>query len=243
LLKREIFERKKQEKEMSVGMRSNMLQLMVRVGLLPADTLLLYDNNAFDWYTGFGPYAQVMYSLVISMKPHCVVEIGSAYGYSTCFIAAALQRTKSGKLLSIDPHEKTGWNDGKQADNTYDIVKKRLSILRLSAFVEIIRAYSYQAVENWIRPIDILLVDGSHTYADVKRDFEKYIPHVKPGGYIVFHDTMWEYHKENQYYREDQGVPKFVQELQDIGYPMVTLREGWGLTLVQNSLNGFKLLS
>ena len=227
---------------MSTGLRSNLLKFIVRIGLFPADTLLFYDDNAFEWYTGFRPYAKVIYSLVLSVKPDCVVEIGSAYGYSTCFIAAALQRRQRGILFSIDPHEKTEWNDGKQTDDTYTIVRKRLLILRLSGFVEMIRAYSYQAVENWSRPIDILLIDGSHTYEDVKQDFEKFLPHVIPGGYIAFHDTLWKYHKQNRYYREDQGVPRFVQELLDSGYPMVTISGGWGLTILQNTLGGFPLI-
>lgn len=51
----------------------------------------------------------------------------------------------------------------------------------------------------------------------------------------------WEYHRDSPWYRADQGVPKLVQELQNSGYPMVTLREGWGLTILQNSKGGFPL--
>jgi len=53
---------------------------------------------------------------------------------------------------------------------------------------------------------------------------------------------MWQYRQDSKWYRADQGVPRFVQELQDQGYPMVTLTEGWGLTILQNSLGGFPLI-
>ena len=36
--------------------------------------------------------------------------------------------------------------------------------------------------------IDILFVDGDHTYDGVKGDIESWLPHVKRGGYIIFHD-------------------------------------------------------
>lgn len=38
--------------------------------------------------------------------------------------------------------------------------------------------------------IDVLFIDGDHTYAGVKRDFEMYSPLVQPGGLIMFHDIM-----------------------------------------------------
>jgi hypothetical protein len=35
---------------------------------------------------------------------------------------------------------------------------------------------------------DFLFIDGDHSYAGVKRDFEMYSPLVKPGGWVGFHD-------------------------------------------------------
>lgn len=218
------------------------MAFLVRVGILPADTLLLYDKDAFRWFSGFGEFAHVLYSLVRSAKPETIVEVGSAFGYSTCYIAAALQRNKSGILYSIDPHEPTEWNDGSPTADTFAIVQERLKKLRLSQFVHQIRDYSQQAVARWNTPIDMLLLDGSHYYEDVKNDFSGFLPHVVAGGLVLFHDTMWEYHRESPWYRPDQGVPRLVNELQSDGYPMVTLREGWGLTILQNSQGGFPLL-
>lgn len=36
---------------------------------------------------------------------------------------------------------------------------------------------------------DFLFIDGYHTYANVRRDFEMYSPLVKKGGVVVLHDT------------------------------------------------------
>jgi cephalosporin hydroxylase len=37
-------------------------------------------------------------------------------------------------------------------------------------------------------PLDFLLIDGDHSYAGVKSDFELYAPLVRPGGLIALHD-------------------------------------------------------
>ncbi len=38
------------------------------------------------------------------------------------------------------------------------------------------------------RQIDVLFIDGDHSYKGIKKDFENYSPFVRPGGMIAFHD-------------------------------------------------------
>jgi predicted O-methyltransferase YrrM len=40
------------------------------------------------------------------------------------------------------------------------------------------------------KEIDLLFIDGDHTYEGVRQDFEAYAPLVKPSGLIVFHDIL-----------------------------------------------------
>lgn len=37
-------------------------------------------------------------------------------------------------------------------------------------------------------PIDLLFIDDGHYYEQIMREFELWRPHVRPGGWIVFHD-------------------------------------------------------
>lgn len=39
------------------------------------------------------------------------------------------------------------------------------------------------------RPIDLLFIDGDHSYAGVSADYSMYAPLVRPGGIIAFHDA------------------------------------------------------
>ncbi len=66
---------------------------------------------------------------------------------------------------------------------------------------------------------------------------------MKPFGVVIFHDTMWEVAEQDpQYRREDMGVPKFVEELRLAGYPVITLPNNFGVSLVQTTKAGCPLL-
>lgn len=54
---------------------------------------------------------------------------------------------------------------------------------------EFIHATSNEAVKNWTKPIDLLFIDGDHSYEGVKDDWENFSPFVKKGGWIYFHDA------------------------------------------------------
>ncbi len=54
--------------------------------------------------------------------------------------------------------------------------------------------------------IDLLFIDDSHYYDDIKASFYHFLPQIKPGGYVAFHDYCFE--------TDDvAGVRRFVDEL------------------------------
>lgn len=65
------------------------------------------------------------------------------------------------------------------------------------------------------RPLDILFIDGDHTYAGAKADFVAYAPFVRSGGLVAFHDIVPDYRTR---FGRDTGrwageVPQLWQEL------------------------------
>ena len=89
--------------------------------------------------------------------------------------------------------------------------------------------------------IDMLFIDGDHSYDGVKRDWDLFMPHVAPFGLVVFHDTLWDLHPDSPYSRADMGVPAFVEELRLAGYPVTTLNRDFGVSIVQPTPNGIPL--
>jgi len=198
------------------------------------------ENLEFN--SGLGDSAELLYALTRSIKPTTCVEIGSACGKSACYIGMALKENGFGRLFAIDPHSPTGWNDPGPVDSL-EAFRANVAALGVDEQIMIVRSTSQQAAQGWDRQIDLLFIDGDHTYEGVKRDWELFNPHVRPFGIVVFHDTAWELPPfcDRDYARADMGVPRFVDELRRQGYPVLTINKDFGFTLVQTVRGGCPL--
>lgn len=190
--------------------------------------------------SGLGEGAWLLYGLVRSMHPKVCVEIGSARGLSACYVGLALQHSGGGRLYAIDPHTDTQWND-QDAEDSHETMKANLKAFRVEDSVEIIRDYSQEAAKSWQHRIDMIFIDGDHSYEGVKRDWELFLPHLKPFGVVIFHDTIWDVRPDPRYQREDMGVPAFVEELRRQGYPVITVDKHCGISMVQPRIGGMSL--
>jgi predicted O-methyltransferase YrrM len=204
--------------------------------------LMRARTGKIQFYSGLGDSSAILYGLIRSMKPEVCVEIGSARGNSTCSIAAALKENEHGKLYAIDPHMPTDWNDNFSVD-TFDILRSNLSALGLTDHVEIIRSRSEEAARDWTRAIDLIFIDGDHSYEGVKRDWDMFVKHVSRFGLVVFHDTIWDLRPLPEVIRTRPaiGVPRFVDELRQLGYPVITLDRDYGVSIVQPIIGGIAL--
>lgn len=209
-----------------------------QLGIRRPHGTLRYPRANFG--SGLGEGAWLLFGLVQAMRPAVCVEIGSARGQSACYIGMALKRLGHGHLYAIDPHEPTAWNDTAAVD-THDEMLRNLRASDVDDCVTIIRTYSSDASAGWTRPIDLLFIDGDHSHEGVKRDWDLFSPHVRDFGLVVFHDTLWDTHPDPHWSRADMGVPRFVDELRRAGYPVITLDQHYGISLVQPTVGGVSL--
>lgn len=64
-------------------------------------------------------------------------------------------------------------------------------------------------VFNKVGPVDLLFIDGDHSYEGVREDFFSFYPLVRRGGFIALHDIVdSEYHRERGCF-----VAKFWKEI------------------------------
>lgn len=81
------------------------------------------------------------------------------------------------------------------------------------------RELSHDAVRKWSGQIDVLLIDGDHSYEATKQDFEDWSPHVAPEGTILLHDALL----DAPWMDESFGSARFVSELRvaDVDWKLV----------------------
>ena len=117
--------------------------------------------------------AQKLYDCADNLpKNSVVVEIGTYRGGSAAIMAAAIK----GTVYTIDP-------DIQLAGNS--LFDKGIFFLNN---VQFIKGRSEDIEWEEGKLIDMLFIDGSHFYVDVHKDIGKWVPKVKDGGFICFHD-------------------------------------------------------
>lgn len=103
-----------------------------------------------------------------------IVEIGTAQGGSAT-IFQAIAGTRGAKIHSYDIAPSA---------EAYERLKNTNVTIHAQPSVE--GAQSWQETVN--KPIDLLFIDGSHALQHVFEDFQAWIPFLKPGGQVLFHD-------------------------------------------------------
>jgi hypothetical protein len=114
------------------------------------------------------------------------------------------------------------WTESETAGDTEKFVRGRLRDYHLDEWCEVIAATSVEAAKTWTRKIDLLFIEGDHSFDGVRGDFEMFRPRLARNALITFHDTAWEHYSipEGQQQSEDfkgklatMGVPKFLDAL------------------------------
>jgi predicted O-methyltransferase YrrM len=203
-----------------------------------------YESRA-DWRSGVECGNLLLFSMVRLLRPSVVVEIGTARGKSCCSMALACRRNGKGKVYAIDPHMRNNWTEiGTDGDNER-FVRSRVRSYGLEPWCEIIRDTSASALSRWRLPVDLLFIDGDHSYEGVKSDFEGFRPWLAPGALVVFHDTTWGSEHWTQLKAEFQrqaelGVPQYLGKLKESGFHSVTFSPAPGITILDPKIGGFE---
>lgn len=133
-------------------------------------------------------------SLLKRRKLRSIVEIGTAKGgtlYVWCRVAEP-----DALIVSIDlPGGPFGGGYTLKDMKTFRSYKRKhqkLCFLRLDSHKQTTVKELKQKLKG--QEIDLLFIDGDHTYSGVKKDFQLYAPLVKRNGLVVLHDIL--YHPE-----------------------------------------------
>ena len=101
-------------------------------------------------------------------------------------------------MIAIDlpagPWSGSSPEDAAKVEESLKVIAKRISdmsgVKYDLAFGSSMNSQALEAVKGTLgeKKLDLLFIDGDHSYAGVKTDFLTYSPLVRSGGFIVFHD-------------------------------------------------------
>jgi hypothetical protein len=151
---------------------------------LPVETPSLLDHRSA--WTGHLPFAMW---LVAAHRPRRIVELGVHVGVSFCTFAEEVQRQGlPTTALGVDTFA------GDAHAGRYDgSVLERLRAHHDPRYGAASRLFqgSFDAAAA-MEPdggIDLLHIDGLHTYDAVRHDYQTWAPKLSPRGIVLFHDT------------------------------------------------------
>jgi predicted O-methyltransferase YrrM len=141
-------------------------------------------------------------------KPASILEIGAAGGGTTFLLAGAAR--PDAIIITLD----LSFDKSRRAAvNCFALAGQRVLCLENDSHLTDARHAVEAALAG--RALDLLYLDGDHSYEGVKADFNLYSPLVRPGGLIVFHDIVEDY--RTRYGIETKsyvgGVPQFWSEI------------------------------
>jgi predicted O-methyltransferase YrrM len=156
-------------------------------------------EETFQYCEGFLSPIQVideivrLVSDVKTLNPKTVLEIGTHRG-GTLYLWTRLAQPDA-TIISIDlPGGKFGGGYSPFRIPIYRrFARERqpIYLLRADSHANSTLQETQRLLAN--RAIDLLFIDGDHTYDGVKKDWEMYSPLVRLGGLIVFHDIAGDY--------------------------------------------------
>ncbi len=171
---------------------------------------------ASTWY-GHVPFANW---LIAASRPRLIVELGTHNGVSyAAFCEAVARYGVDARCYAVDTWEGDE-HAGHYGDQVFEALR-RFHDPRYAAFSELLRCTFQQALPQFADgSVDLLHIDGFHTYDAVRGDFDAWRPKLSDRAVVLFHDTNER--------RGDFGVWRLWRELQ-AAYPAFEFLHSHGL--------------
>jgi len=163
--------------------------------------------------------------LIAHFQPEKLVELGTQSGNSYfSFCQAVKENNLSSRCFAVDTwvgEEHTGYYSAEVYRKVDEHNRKNYA-----GFSTLMRMSFDEALEHFPdASIDLLHIDGLHTYEAVKHDYDAWMPKLSPGAVVLFHDT--------EVRERDFGVWRLWQELTQTYPAQISFIHSKGLGVIQ----------
>lgn len=140
-------------------------------------------------YIHYRNEAPALYDLA-DAAPGPVLEVGTYFGLSTCFLAAPGKQL----VVTVDPHEKDLRDETLRAEvgeiDTAKHAKEAWKELGIDDRIQMVKQTSASAAELTTLPDEfgLVFIDGDHRPGPCALDISLWAPRVMVGGYLALHD-------------------------------------------------------
>ena len=162
------------------------------------------DLNKFDSIKGFLAHEEGLFLYELTKK-YCLknfaVEVGSYCGKSACYIGQACKENKT-YLMTIDHHrgseeqqygeeyfDPDEYNYEKEIVDTYPTLLKNIQKFRFEEVILPVVNSSELASKEIENNIDLVFIDGSHTFESARKDYVSWKNKIRIGGILAIHDV------------------------------------------------------
>lgn len=167
-------------------------------------------------------HVPIAHWLIARLKPQTVVELGTENGVSLFAFCQASKQFGTGSFIYAVDTWVGDEHTGEYGDEVYNrvLTHQRMHYVQTSALLR----QTFDEASHYFaeQTIDLLHVDGLHTYEAVRHDYETWLPKLKQNATILFHDINV---REREF-----GVWEFWRQLnEDPQFCCLEVRNGSGL--------------
>jgi len=162
--------------------------------------------------------------LIAATQPSIIVELGTHWGEAYFTFCQTVDELGLSSLCYAVDHWQGDQHAGQYGEEVFDDVSqyneryyRQFSYLLRKSFDDALSQFAEDS-------IDLLHIDGLHTYEAVSHDFNSWLPKVKQGGIILLHDICPKH--------QDFGVWRFWDEIKAEFPDTFEFHHSWGLGVV-----------
>jgi predicted O-methyltransferase YrrM len=179
--------------------------------------------------------AEFIYNFIIENKPEQILELGIGHGAGTCYMAAALEENKKGKITAVDLLEVDFKPSAEDLTNKFG----------LGNYVEVVRmksGYNWflhdEIKKNTVNDVclpkyDLCIIDGPKNWTIDGFAFFLVDKLLKDGATIIFDDYYWKYKEDRE---ETDGITHRSLSIEEKQVPHI--KEVFELLVKQHSNYG-----